>query len=91
MSAPKKSPRPKARPTKKSNMKDAIDKAVREALNDDLPPGVDYYGEDGKLRSPERDYMNGGMVRRGYRSGGKVQARGCGAAQTSGFGGGDTY
>jgi len=71
MSAPKKSLRPKARPKKKkTNLEEKIDETVIDVLNEDLPPGVDYYGKDGKLSSPERDgetqmFRMGGEVRQG--------------------------
>jgi len=60
MSAPEKSLRPKRRPKKK--MSD-IDKAVIEALNYGRPPGVAYYDSEGKLRSPEQDFKDGGLRR----------------------------
>ena len=64
----------KKKSKKKKSRKESIDEAVISALNEDLPPGVDYYDEDGKLSTPEtdREYMNGGKVR-GYMNGGKVQ------------------
>jgi hypothetical protein len=79
MSAPKKSLRPKMRPKR-------IEQEAAEA-------GAVARGNRAaeRLARETQSFMGGGMARPRYGMGGETKPRGCGAAQTSGFGGGQTY